>query len=144
MGLNESRAHALLAVDGGATVDIAKLHTGLLRQLLDGLRERQVIHALDKVDDVSTFAATEAVPHAAARSDVETRGLLVMKGTQALEAAAAGRLQGDVFANYIIDAGAFANEGNVLVAYPAGHGLILGSSPAPRVSARAAYATARG
>ena len=73
MGLDESRAYALLAVDGGATFDIAKLHTSLLRQLLDGLRERQVIHALDEVDDISTFAAAEAVPHAAARRDVETR-----------------------------------------------------------------------
>ena len=73
MRLDESRAHALLTVDGGATVDVAKLHTGLLREFLDGLRERQVIHALNEVDDISTFAATEAVPHAAARCDVETR-----------------------------------------------------------------------
>ena len=45
MGLNKSRPYALLAVDGGATVDIAKLHTGLLRQLLevDGREERVLL-----------------------------------------------------------------------------------------------------
>ena len=51
---------------------------------------------------------------------------LVVEGAQALEGAAAGRLEGDVLADDLVDAGTLAHEGDVLVADPAGHGPSLG------------------
>ena len=95
--------------------------------------KRQVVDLLHEGQDVAALAAAEAVPHAAARGDVEAGRPLVVERAQPLERPATGRLQGDVLADDLVDPGALAHEGDVLVADPAGHGLSLGR-PAARSS----------
>jgi len=134
--IDKSGANSLLAVDRGASLDVPKLNACLVRELLDRLCEGQVIDPLHEVDDIATFTAAEAVPHASTGGYVKTRGSLVVEGTQPLKASTASRLQGDVFADHIVDPGTLANEGHVVVSNAPSHALILGSAHLSRISAR--------
>ena len=119
--LNEPGALALLLVDRRSAVDIAQFDPGLGRELLDRLGEGEVVDLLDEAEDVAALAAAEAVPHAPAGRHVEARAALVMERAQSLERPAARRLQGDVLAHHLVDAGPLAHGRDVVVADPAGH-----------------------
>ena len=121
VGLDEPRPLALLLVYGSAAVDIAQLDPGLDRELLDRLGEGEVVDLLDEAEDVAALAAAEAVPHAPAGRHVEARAALVMERAQSLERPAARRLQGDVLAHDLVDAGPLAHGRDVVVTDPAGH-----------------------
>ena len=85
-----------------------------------------MIDLLEEGEDVTALAAAEAVPHAPTGSDVETGAALVMERAQALHRAAAGALERDVLAHDVVDLGPLTDFRDVLIANPAGHGLILG------------------
>jgi hypothetical protein len=85
------------------TLLIAELDAGPLRQPLDRLGERQVLHAPDERDDVAALPAAEAEVVSPRRGDVERRALLVVEGAQSLEVATAGVAKLDVFAHDIGD-----------------------------------------
>ena len=69
-----SAAGPLFVLDGDAVP---------LAQLLDDLRERQVLHPLHEADDVSALAAPVAVVEALLGAHRERRGLLLVEGAEA-------------------------------------------------------------
>ena len=106
-----------------AVLDDAQLDAGLVGQVLDGLGEGQVVVLLQEGDRIAALAAAEAVVETARGGDVEAGGLLVVEGAQSLHGAPAGIAQRDVLSDHLIDACAFADEGDVLVVDPPSHGV---------------------
>src|SRR4051812_22242904 len=103
-------------------VGVAQLDPNSVCQTLDGLDEAQIVDLAHEVDHVATLGAgAEAIPVAARGGDLETRGLLVVEGTQALHRAACAA-KGDVRGDYFLDARPIAYGGDVFFVDPAAHG----------------------
>ena len=79
MGLDQSGALALLLVDSCATFDVPQFHPGLDRKFFHHLGKAQVVYFLDEGQHIAALPAAEAVPHAAARGDMETGAALVVE-----------------------------------------------------------------
>ena len=71
--LNQASPLPLLRARSRAALLVVQFVVRPRRQPLDRLGERELVDLLHEADDVATFAATEAVPEAARRRDVERR-----------------------------------------------------------------------
>jgi hypothetical protein len=107
---------------GARVFGVAELDPDPVSQPLDGLGEAEVVDLAHEVDHVAPLTTAEAVEEASRRGDLEARRLLVVKGAQALQRAAAGVAQRDVGADDVLDLGAVTNGRHVLVVDPACHG----------------------
>src|SRR5262245_4045977 len=119
-----------LGARGVATLGVAELNAGPCRELLDSLAEAQMIELDQKVEDVASCSAAEAVEQPPSRRDMEGRGSLLMEGTQTHQAARASAAQGHPLPHDIGDRRTLADEGDVLVPNSAGHDRSLRASVA--------------
>src|SRR5690606_5406849 len=84
-------------------VFVMQLDAGTRRHPFHGLLEAHVIHALQEGEDVTVFAASEAVVATDARTHVEARAALLVEWAETLERADTGRLEGHVVAHDVGD-----------------------------------------
>src|SRR5581483_3268819 len=101
-----------------ATFDAAQRDPGPLRQALDRLHKAQMVDLLHEVDDVAALTTAVAEIHVAGLRDGERRRLLIVERAQALEVAAAGRLERDLLGRDVDDRRTLAHQRDVLVANP--------------------------
>ena len=126
MRLEQPGAFALRTPRAGAGVFVAQLDAEPAGQLLDRLLEREVLDALEEVDDVAAHLAAEAVVETLGRGDVEAGAALLVERAEPLQAAATGRPKRDVVADDFGDSGHIAHACDVVVADAAGHAVSLG------------------
>src|SRR5690606_27922578 len=98
----QARATARLG-RGAAALLVVQLVSDALRDLLDRLGEREVVHLAQERVDVPRFAAPEAVIEPLAGAHIEARALLVVEGAEPLQGADARRLQRDALADDVGD-----------------------------------------
>jgi len=72
MRFHQALALSLLLIRSYPTVDILQGDSNFVGEFLDRLGKGQVVNLLNETNEVTTFTTTEAVPHAAAGSDMET------------------------------------------------------------------------
>src|SRR5690606_14739275 len=87
MSVDEALALPQRRAGASSTGLIAERDARLVREVFDGLCERQTVHAHDELDDVATFATAKAVPAAHRGAHREGGAALVVEGAQALERA---------------------------------------------------------
>src|SRR5690606_15275301 len=116
--LAHARAAAVRAL---AARLVAQRHAGAVREVLDCLGERQPVDAHHERDHIAALAASEAVPVPLPGAYVEAGGALVVERTEALQGADAGRLEGHVLADDLVDRRALAHRCDVVAIDSAGH-----------------------
>src|SRR5690606_17435546 len=95
--------------------------TDAISQLLDGLDEPDVFHLHEEGEDVAALPRGEAMEIAVLRAHVERGGLLVLERREPLQRIRAARFECDVLADDLLDAGALADRGDVLLRNPPCH-----------------------
>ena len=104
VGVQEALALArLLGAHARPALLVMEGDSGLRRQHLHGLGERQVVHLLYEGDDVAALTAAKTVEHAQVGAHVKRGSALVMEGAQALEGADTCGSQRYVFADDLVD-----------------------------------------
>ena len=127
VGVQESLAFArLLRAHARAALLVVERDPRLLREHFHGLGEGQVVDLLHEGDDVATLAASKTVEHAQVGAHVEGGGALIVEGTQPLERADPGALEGDMLADDILDPGALTHRLDILAPDQSRHRAIVG------------------
>ena len=94
---------------------------GPVSEYLHRLDERQVLLALEEVDDVAAHLAAEAVVEASRRGHLKTGGLLVVEWAQPFERPTTRVAQRHVVADDVLDPAALTDGGDVLFVDPPCH-----------------------
>ena len=129
VGLREPRPGPAVTLDDLAAALVRDAVADPVRQLLDGLDEPDVLHLHEEGEDIPALARGEAVEIAVLRAHVERRGLLVLERRQTLERIRAAGFERDVLADDLLDTGALADRGDVLLRNPPCH---VAQSSGPR------------
>ncbi|GMA92333.1 hypothetical protein GCM10025869_28620 [Homoserinibacter gongjuensis] len=144
-GIRRQQTRAGAVIGGrGCPVLVVQLDSGARRHALHGLLEAHVIHALQEGEDVTVFAASEAVVATDAWTHVEARTALLVERAETLERADTGRFEGHVVAHDVGDVDAGPDLVDIASTNETGHALILGSRRPRRPGARFAVWRARG
>ena len=85
-----------------------------------------MVDLLDESNDVTALTTAEAVPVAELGANVEGGGAFVVEGTQPLERADPGALEGDMLTDDILDPGALTHRLDVLAPDQSRHRAIVG------------------
>ena len=134
VGVDEALARGPgVAAFAPPVVLVAKLHPGLSSEDLHRFDERHVLDSFDEGDDVASFAASETMPPADVRPDMERGRFLIVEGAQALLRVDAVGAQLDVLGNDVLNPRARTDLVDVLSPDQPCHATIL-SGPSDRTS----------
>ena len=133
VGLNQSRALTLLPIGCGRAFFVPELDVVAGGQLFDRFGEREVIDVLDERDDNAPGLAGDAVVEALRWRHMEGRRALFVERAQSFEASPTRRLEGDMFAHYVVNAGPLTHRHDIVVANT-GHPPILSRVPTPHAA----------